>query len=135
MTELLYKEEVFTIVGAAIEVYNVLGTGFLEPVYQEALALEFTARNIPFEEQTALPIFYKGRLLRKTYVADYIVLGKIIVEIKSIDHLASREEAQLLNYLKATGLELGVLINFGAVGKLEWKRMVKTSAHRANQPK
>ena len=125
-TGLLLKDEVYALVGAAMEVYNVLGPGFLEPVYQEALAIEFLERNIPFEAQKELHISYKGRELRKTYVADFVVFGKVIVEIKALERLTSREEAQLLNYLKATGVQVGVLVSFGAAGKLEWKRMILT---------
>jgi len=108
-----------------MEVHNVLGPGFLEPVYQEALEIELADRGIPFVAQKELRIFYKGRRLEKTYVADVLAFEKIIVEIKALDRLTTREEAQLLNYLKTTGLAVGVLINFGA-DKLEWKRMVKT---------
>jgi len=88
-----------------------------------------TDRGIPFESQKELPIFYKGRCLKKTYAADLTTLGKVVVELKALEHLTSHEEAQLLNYLKATGFEVGVLINFGAHRKLEWKRMVKTQRH------
>ncbi len=126
MTELLYKDEVYALIGAAMEVYNVLGAGFLEPVYQEALGIEFKERHIPFEAQKELCISYKEHWLEKTYLADYVAFGKIIVEIKALDRLTLREEAQLLNYLKATGIEVGVLINFGSASKLEWKRMVRT---------
>jgi GxxExxY protein len=133
--ELLYKDEVYAIVGAAMEVYNTLGPGFLEAVYQEAFEIEMTERGIPFESQQELLIFYKGRQLHKAYLADIIASGKIIVELKALGCLSSHEEAQLLNYLKATGLELGVLINFGAAGKLEWKRMIKSSASNANRLK
>jgi GxxExxY protein len=126
MTELLCKEEVYAIVGAAMGMYNELGRGFLEAVYQEALEMELTARNIPFESQKDLHIYYKGQRLKKTYTADFLIVGKIIVEIKALDHLTSTDEAQLLNYLKATKLEVGVLINFGAARKLEWTRRVRT---------
>ena len=126
MPELLYKDEVYAIVGAAMEVYNTLGSGFFEAVYQEALEIELAERGIPFETQKELHIFYKRRQLEKTYCADFAAFGKIVVEIKALDRLTSHEEAQLLNYLKATGWEVGVLINFGATGKLEWKRMVMT---------
>lgn len=135
MTDLLYKEEVYAIVGAAMEVYNVLGPGFLEPVYQEALGIEFTSRGIPFEPQKELRISYKEHRLEQKYKADFLGYGKIIVEIKALDCLTSREEAQLLNYLKATGLEVGVLINFGSGGKLEWKRRVLTRKPSANPAK
>ncbi len=123
MSKLLHKDEVYAIVGAAMEVYNALGAGFLEPVYQEALDIELTERGIPFEAQKELRISYKERQLEKTYV---VIFDKVIVEIKSLNGLTPREEAQLLNYLKATGLEVGILVNFGAHDKLEWKRMVLT---------
>src|SRR5262245_55676144 len=126
MSELLYKKEVYAIVGAAMEVYNELGTGFLEPVYQEALEIELAERRIAFEAQKELRIRYKGRLLKKAYLSDVIAFGKIIVELKALDQLTSREESQVLNYLKATGLEVALLINFGADGKLEWRRLVKS---------
>jgi len=93
-----------------MEVYNVLFPGFLEPVLKEALGIEFTSRGIPFEPQKELRISYKEHRLEQKYKADFLGYGKIIVEIKALDHLTSREEAQLLNYLKATGLEVGVLI-------------------------
>ncbi len=125
MTELLYKEEVYQIVGAAMEVYNQLGNGFLEGVYQDALAIELALRNIPFKEQVPLEILYKNQPLRHHYVPDMILFDKIILELKTISALGAIEEAQLLNYLKATGLRLGLLINFGSVGKLEWKRIIR----------
>ena len=132
MAKLLCKDEVYAVVGAAMEVYNELGAGFLEPVYQEALEIELTERGVPFEAQKELRIRYKGRLLKKTYQVDMIVFGKVIVELKALDHLTSREESQVLNYLNATGLEVGLLINFGAEGKLEWKRLVKSRNESAN---
>jgi GxxExxY protein len=125
MTELLYKAEVFEIIGAAIEVHKELGHGFLEAVYQEAVQIELTQRNIPFEAQRSLRIRYKDQMLKKEYVADFICYGKIIAELKALDELTGKEESQLLNYLKVTGLRVGLLINFGSVGKLEWKRFIK----------
>jgi GxxExxY protein len=125
MTELLLKDEVFAIVGAAIEVHRELGPGFLEAVYQEALAIELRERGIQFEAQKPLRISYKGKTLNKEYFADLVCYGQIIVELKALDRLSGTEEAQVLNYLKATGLRVGVLINFGSHGKLEWKRFVK----------
>ena len=133
MAELLLKEEVYKIVGAAMEVYNVLGPGFLEAVYQEALEIELTDRGIPFEPQKELRITYKGRTLNKSYTADFFVFGQIVVEIKAADHLTSHDEAQLLNYLKATGMKVGVLINFGTADKLEWKRRVWTKQRSTNK--
>jgi GxxExxY protein len=126
MAELIYKDEVYAIIGAAMEVYNRLGPGFLEPVYQEALAIEMAHRAIPLKEQVEIKITYRDQPLKKTYVADYLCYDKVIVEIKAINSLTSREEAQTINYLKATGYKVGVLINFGAHPSLEWKRIVFT---------
>ncbi|MGI6100434.1 MAG: GxxExxY protein [Kiritimatiellia bacterium] len=123
--ELILKDEVYAIVGAAIEVSNELGTGFLEAVYQEALAIELCSRRIPFTAQPTINIAYKGVALAKSYVPDFLCYDCIIVEIKAIKKLTSVEDAQLLNYLKATGKTAGVLLNFGTP-KLEWKRMVFT---------
>ena len=125
MTELLLKDEVFAIVGAAIEVHRELGQGFLESVYQEAMEIELRERGISYEAQRPLRISYKGKPLDKEYLADLICYGEVIVELKSLDHLSGKEEAQVINYLKATGLRVGVLINFGSYGKLEWKRFVR----------
>jgi GxxExxY protein len=122
--ELLYKDEVYAIVGACIEVHRELGSGFAEAVYQEALEREFTGRKIPFLLQKELKVFYKGTPLRKFYIPDFICYEKIILEIKSLDSLSGKEESQLLNYLKTTGYRVGVLVNFGSVGILEWKRFI-----------
>jgi len=122
--ELILKDEVYAIVGAAMEVHSVLGSGFLEPVYQEAMEIESGARNLPFVSQKLLQIRYKARVLKKEYLADLIFFDQIVVELKALDRLTGREEAQLLNYLKATGIKVGVLINFGSRPKLEWKRFV-----------
>lgn len=124
MDTLLYRNEVFEIVGAAIEVHTELGNGFLEPVYQKALEIELGLRKIQFESQKRLKIFYKGIDLEKEYVPDFVCFDKIIVEIKALERLTNIETSQLLNYLKATGLKVGLLINFGSKGKLEWKRFV-----------
>jgi GxxExxY protein len=123
--DLLYKDEVYKIVGAAIEVHRELGPGFLEAVYQEALEIELAERGIPFEAQKALKIVYKKRQLKKEYVADLVCYDKIVVELKAMDKLASRETAQVLNYLKATGLRVGLIFNFGSEGVLEWERRIK----------
>jgi GxxExxY protein len=125
MTELLYRDEVYAIVGAAMEVYNQLGPGFLETVYQEALEIELSARGIPFVSQKELRILYKGQPLKKTYISDLTCYEKIIMELKAIDRLTGKDMAQLLNYFKATGLRLGLLINFGNSEKLEWERRIK----------
>lgn len=126
MSRLLYKDEVYKIVGAAMEVYNTLGSGFLEGVYQEALEMETEQREIPVRAQQEISILYKGRRLKKFYIADFVAYGKIVIEIKAITKLGRNEEAQLINYLKATDMEVGVLINFGSSPDLEWKRMVLT---------
>ena len=125
MSELILADFTYKIIGACIEVHSQLGCGFLEPVYQEALALELKERNIPFEKEKLLEIHYKGNMLSKKYIADFICFNKIIVELKALSKLTSDHEAQILNYLKATGFELGLLVNFGT-RKLEHKRMILT---------
>ncbi len=122
---LIYKDEVYGIVGAAMNVSNTLGSGFLEAVYQEALEIEFQDNGIPFEAQKRIKITYKNKTLNKDYVADFLCFDNIIVEIKAIKQITGIEEAQLINYLKATKLPLGLIINFGG-RKLEWKRYANT---------
>ena len=124
MSELLLADEVYEIIGAAMEVHYQLGAGFLEPVYQEALEIELTRRKIPFAAQQRLTINYKGQPLRKGYIADLVCYEQIIVELKVIDRLTSIEVAQVINYMKATQFHVGLLVNFGSHGKLEWKRYV-----------
>jgi GxxExxY protein len=123
--ELLFKDEVYAVVGAAIEVHRELNCGFLESVYQEALEMELRDRQIKFTAQQPLRISYKGRLLEKNFVADLICFDCILVELKAMDRLSGKEEAQILNYLKATGLRVGLVINFGDPGRLDWKRFVR----------
>ena len=123
--ELILKDEVYAIVGAAIEVHRELGSGFLEAVYQEAIEIELAERAIPYDKQQTLRIQYKGRRLNKEYSADLICYDRIIVEIKALHRMTGNDESQILNYLKATGLTVGLLINFGSTGKLEWKRFVR----------
>ena len=123
--ELLFKEEVYAIIGAAIEVHKELGPGFLEAGYHEAMEIELTSRNIPFESYKKLLIRFKEFQLKKEYEADFVCYDKIIVEIKALDVVASKEEAQLLHYLETTGFRIGLLINFGSVGALEWKRYIR----------
>jgi GxxExxY protein len=126
MPELLLKDEVYAIIGAAIDVHKELGSGFLEAVYQEAMEMELGWRGIPFEPQKELCIYYKGKCLEKTYFADLVCFGSVLVELKAMStDIGSREESQMLNYLKATGLRVGVIINFGDSGRLDWKRMVR----------
>lgn len=113
MAEIIYKTESFKIIGACIEVHKELGSGFLEAVYQEALAVELTKCGIPFERESELNISYKGINLNKKYIADFICYQKILLELKALSVLTSEHESQVLNYLKATGLKLGLLVNFG----------------------
>jgi GxxExxY protein len=124
MSEILYKTESYDIIGSCFNVYNNIGHGFLEPIYQEALELEFDEQLVPFESQKELDIYYCGTLLKKKYIPDFICHGKIIVEIKSVKVLMPEHEAQLFNYLRITGLKLGILVNFGTYPKIEYKRVV-----------
>jgi GxxExxY protein len=124
MSELIFKEEAYEIAGAAMDVYYTMGRGFLEPVYQEALAVEFGRRRIPFEREKKLELFYKGTKLQKTYSPDFVCYGKIVVELKVIYRITNVEAAQLINYLKVMRLRLGLLVNFGSEKTLEWKRYV-----------
>jgi len=116
-------ERTYKIIGAAIEVHKELGCGFLEAVYQEALAREFRIQEIPNKAQPIVNIKYKGEALDKKYQPDFVCYEEVIVEIKAISGLSGIEEAQLINYLKATGLKVGLLINFGS-RSLEHKRFV-----------
>ncbi len=122
--EMILKDEVFQIIGAAIEVHRELGNGFLEAVYQEAMELELASRDISFSSQVPLKILYKGKMLAKEYIPDLLCFDSMIVELKALNKLSGQEEAQIINYLKATGLHVGLLINFGSRGKLEWKKFV-----------
>ena len=123
-TQLIHADETYAVVGAAMEVYYKLGTGFLEYVYQQALAVELSRRNIPFVEQRRFSIDYKGVILEKEYVADFVCYGKIIIEIKALSQLSTIEWAQVINYLKVSHMRVGLLFNFGSSGRLEWKKFV-----------
>ena len=120
---LLFKNESYAIIGAAMEVHRTLGNGFLESVYQESLGLEFNKRKIPFSKEKILELFYKGDKLSKYFVADFICFEKIVLELKSVSVLTNEHEAQAFNYLKATQMKLALLINFGA-SSLQYKRIV-----------
>ena len=124
MSDLIYKDEVYAINGAMFEVYKTLGNGFLEPVYQQALAVEFGLRGIPFEREKQLELFYKGVKLEKRYTLDFVCFGKIVLELKVISIITKIEVAQLINYLKVTGMKVGLLANFGSRNQLEWERYV-----------
>lgn len=123
MSEFLFKEESYVIRGACFEVYKEKGSGFLEPVYQECLEKELARQDIPFETQVPLKLFYKGDPLKQGYVPDFICYETIILEIKAVKKLTDEHRAQLINYLKATGLKLGFLINFGHHPGIEIERI------------
>lgn len=120
-----HDPETYAVIGAAMEVHAELGPGFLEPVYQEALAIEFAAKAIPFQREVQLPVNYKGQQLSTYYRVDFICFGNILVELKALKIISGTEESILLNYLKATGHERGLLLNFGAPS-LQVKRMVSS---------
>lgn len=124
---LLFKNESYAIQGAIFDVYREMGCGFLEAVYQECLEKEFRSRQLPFEPQKELMLFYKGDQLAQTYKPDFICYGKIIVELKAVKEIVPEHRAQLLNYLKATGLGLGLLVNFGSHPKAEIIRLANTN--------
>ena len=131
MDNFLYKDETYQIIGACFEVYNEKGCGFLEPVYQECLGIELNTRGIPFESHQPIKLDYKGQPLKKMYEADFVCFGNIIVEIKAVSSLNDEHRAQLLNYLNATGMGVGLLVNFGHHPKLEYERLVYTETAKA----
>jgi GxxExxY protein len=120
--DLLFREEVFRIQGAIFEVYRALGPGFLEGVYQECLTIELAERSVPFASQKPLRLAYKGWRLKQAYVADFVCFDQIILELKAVRAIAPEHRAQLINYLRATGLKLGLLINFSATPRVEIER-------------
>ena len=123
MEDFPFKDECYQVIGCCMEVHKALGAGFLEPVYQEALALELYEAEIPFVREKVLDVYYKGKLLEKKYVADFICFNEVIVELKAMETLSPDHIAQVLNYLKATGKKIGLLINFGS-RSLQYKRVI-----------
>ncbi len=123
---MLFPDESYKIMGACFEVHNRKGSGFTEAVYQECLEIELEYQGIPFVAQPELQLTYRDRTLKQTFKPDFICYDKIVVEIKAVEQLIDKHEAQVLNYLNATGYELGILVNFGAHPKLEAKRLALT---------
>ena len=115
----------YAIIGAAMEVHKEKGPGFHEPVYQECFEIELGLQGIPFEREKEFPLHYKGRLLKKKYQVDFVCRGEVLVEIKALDRLTGKEESQVMNYLRASRLNIALLINFGAES-LEWRRFACT---------
>lgn len=120
----LWQQEGYDFMAVCFEVYNEMGHGFLEEVYQESVEIELSNRRIPFVSHPKLQLFYKGQPLRKTYKADLIVIGEIIIELKAVRQVSPEHEAQLINYVRATKKRVGYLVNFGAHPRLEWYRRV-----------
>jgi GxxExxY protein len=125
-TQLLYSEITGPVIGAAIEVHKILGPGFLESVYEEAFAIELELRRISYKRQHSIDIFYKGKLA-KHFVCDFLIQDVVVVELKALSQLGDIEKAQVLNYLKATKLPVGLLLNFGT-RSLEYKRFANTKS-------
>ena len=130
MTQISQKEKcdprTYAIIGAAMEVHRQLGSGFLEAVYQEALAIEFESRGIPFKREVELPVLYKGHRLKTSYRVDFVCFESVPVEIKALAKMSGTEESQMINYLKASGWETGLLLNFGGPS-LQQKRFIHTT--------
>lgn len=130
MSELIYKEESYKIVGACFEVYTDKGVGFHEPIYHECLGIEFGLQKIPAISKPKQEVAYKGMKLVQTFEPDYICYSKIIVELKAVAELLNEHRSQILNYLKATGFQLGLLINFGHSPRLQYERIANTAGRQ-----
>jgi GxxExxY protein len=124
MSEILYKEESYAVMGACFEVYREKGCGFVEPIYHDCLEIEFELMGIPTIHHPSLDLSYKGRPLTRKYEADFVAYSKILLEVKAVKALDGSHRQQVINYLKATGFKLGLLVNYGRFGGLEWERIV-----------
>ena len=133
MTQILYKDESFKILGACFEVYNQKGFGFTEPVYQECLSFEFAIRRIPFESQPKISLSYKGNSLTKCFKPEFICYEKIVVELKTVAAIVDAHRAQAINYLNALSLELAILVNFGQYPKLNYERLANSKHTRVGR--
>lgn len=120
----MLKQEGYHLMGAAFEVYNVLGYGMAEEIYQQSLEIELGLRNIPFLSKAELEVHYKNKKLTTVYRPDLLVFSEIVVELKAAKALASEHEAQLFNYMRISGKKVGYLVNYGASKELEWKRFI-----------
>jgi GxxExxY protein len=123
---LLFREETYGVIRACIAVHKDKGNGFAEPVYQDAMEIELELSGIPFDPQRNFALSYRGRALRHTYTPDLFCFEKIVVELNAAKALTDEHRAQVLNYLKVTRLQLGLLVNFGSFPRLEWERIVLT---------
>lgn len=123
MTDILYKKESYEIVGACMKIHSALGSGYKEVIYQDALEVELFNRKIPFEREKTYQVIYEGITLKHHFIADFIIYGNIIIELKATNEIINPFIAQTINYLKASGLKLGLIINFG-LPSLEYKRIV-----------
>lgn len=128
MAKVIYPDESYKIIGACFEVHNKMGSGFLEPVYQECMEIEFEFQHIPFQAQQEQHLYYRSRELEQIYKPDFICYGKIIVEIKTVANLIDDHRAQVINYLNATKYKLGILVNFAGHPKLEYERILLTAS-------
>jgi GxxExxY protein len=124
---LIYKDECYNIIGACFNVYKNKGSGFLEPVYQECLEIEFEHLKLPSVPHKPLQLEYRGRVLKQKFCPDFICYEKIILEIKAVSALVDEHRSQVLNYLNATGYQLGLLVNFGSYPKIQFERLVNTN--------
>ena len=123
MTNIILKEESYNIIGACMNVHKQLGCGFLEPIYQEALEYEFKLSNIQFEREKQLAVQYRDIILSKYYIADFVCYGKIILELKALSEINNEHKSQIINYLKITNMQVGIIINFGKES-LDYKRVI-----------